>query len=72
MIKRINTNYLIATSPLAYGLEDQGSISGRIIPKTQKVVLDISLLNTRHYKVCFKGKVEHTRERSSALSYTSV
>ena len=28
-----------------------GSISGRVIPKTQKVVLDTSLLNTQHYKV---------------------
>ena len=51
---------------------DRGSISGRVIPKTQKVVLDTSLLNTQHYKVRFKGKVEQSRERSSALPYTSV
>ena len=30
---------------------DQGSISGRVIPKTKKMVLDFSLLNTQHYKV---------------------
>ena len=49
------------------------TISGRVIPKTQKkMVLDASLLNTQHYKVRFKGKVEQYRERSSALSYTSV
>ena len=30
---------------------DQGSISGRVIPKTQKMVLDAVLLNTQHYKV---------------------
>ena len=30
---------------------DLGSISGRVIPKTQKMVLDASLLNTQHYKV---------------------
>ena len=30
------------------------------------------LLNTRHYKVCIKGKVEQSRERSSALPYTFV
>ena len=36
---------------------DWGSISGRVIPKTQKMVLDTSLLNTQHYKVRFKGKV---------------
>ena len=52
--------------------KDRGSISGRVIPKTQKVVLDTPLLNTRHYKVRFKGKIEQSRERSSAPSYTSV
>ena len=31
------------------------------------MVLDASLLNTQHYKVWIKGKVEQTRERSSAL-----
>ena len=54
------------------GPGDQGSISGRVIPKTQKMVLDTSLLYTQHYKVRFKGKVERSRERSSALPYTSV
>ena len=34
--------------------------------------LDAALLNTQHYKVRFKGKVEQSRERSCALSYTSV
>ena len=34
------------------GLGDRGSISGRIIPKTQKMVLDAALLNTQHYKYC--------------------
>ena len=41
---------------------DQGSISGRVIPKTQKMVLDASLLNTQHYKVQIKGKVKQSRE----------
>ena len=31
------------------GLGDQGSIPGRVIPKTQKIVLDASLLGTQHY-----------------------
>ena len=31
------------------------------------MVLDTSLLNTRQYKACIKGKVEQSRERSSAL-----
>ena len=49
-----------------------GSIPGRVIPKTQKVVLDASLLNTQHYKVRIKGKVEQSRERSRALPYLGV
>ena len=31
--------------------EDQGSISGRVILKTQKMVLAAALLNIQHYKV---------------------
>ena len=54
----------------ANGLGDLGSISGRVIPKTQKMVLDAAFFNTQHYKVWIKGKVEQSRERSSALSYT--
>ena len=56
----------------AYGRGDLGSIPGRIIPKTFKMVLDTSLLNTQRYKVHIKGNVEQSRERSSALPYTSV
>ena len=56
----------------ANGPRDLGSIPGRVIPKTLKMVLDTSLLNTQRYKVCIKGKVEQPRERSSALSYTWV
>ena len=39
---------------------------------TQNILLDASLLNTQHYKVQIKGKVEQSRERSSALPYTSA
>ena len=56
----------------ANGPGDLGSISGHIIPKTLKMVLDTSLLNTQQYKVRIKSKVEQSRERSSALSYTSA
>ena len=35
-------------------------------------VLDAALLNTQHYKLRIKGKVELSRELSSALSYTAV
>ena len=54
------------------GPEDRGSIPGRVIQKTQKMILDAVLLNTQHYKVRIKGKVEQSRERSGALSYTLV
>ena len=56
----------------ANGPGDLGSIPGRVIPKTLKIELDSSLFNYQQYKVCIKGKVEQFRERSSALSYTSV
>ena len=46
---------------------DLGSIPGRVIPKTLKMVLDTSLLNTQQYKVHIKGKVEQFWERISAL-----
>ena len=36
------------------------------------MVLDASLINTQQYKVRIKGKVEQSREMSSALPYTSV
>ena len=56
----------------ANGPGDLGSIPGHVIPKTFKMVLDTSLLNTQQYKVRIKGKVEQSRERSNALSYISV
>ena len=59
-------------SGFANGLEDLGSILHRIIPKTLKMILDTSFLNTQQYKVCIKGKVEQSRERSSVLPYISV
>ena len=62
----------LAGRVFANGLGDMGSIPGCITPKTLKMVLDNSLLNTQHYKVRIKGKVEQPKERSSALPYTSV
>ena len=56
----------------ANGTRDLGSIPGRFIPKTLKMVLDDSMLNTQHYKVRIKGKLEKSWERSSALPYTLV
>ena len=55
---------------LANGPGGRGSIPGHIIPKTLKMVLDTSLLNTQQNKVRIEGKVEQSRERSSTLPYT--
>ena len=38
--------------------------------RLKKMVLDTPLLKTQHYNVRIKGKVEQSRERSSALPYT--
>ena len=56
----------------ANGPEELGSIPGRVLPKTQKMILDAALLNNQHYKVRIKGKVEQSEEWSSTLLYTSV
>ena len=37
-------------------------IPGQVRPKTQKMVLDATLLNIQHNKVRIKGKVEQSRE----------
>ena len=54
------------------GPGDRGSIIGRIIPKTQKMVLDALLLNIQHYKVRIKDNLSNPEERNSALPYTSL
>ena len=40
--------------------------------RLKKMVLDAILLNTQHYKVRIKGKVEQSRERSSAPLHFGV
>ena len=67
LVARIRTIRVFANGP-----GDLGSIPGRVIPKTLKMVLDTSLLNTQQYKVRIKSKVEQSREKSSVLPYTSV
>ena len=42
----------------ANGLGGRGSIPGRVIPNTQKMVFDATLLNTEQYKVGIKSKAE--------------
>ena len=49
----------------ANGPEDQASIPGRVMPKTQKMVLDAALIR-------IKGKVEQSRKWSSLFPYTMV
>ena len=58
-------------SVFANGPEGLGSIPGRVMPKTWKIVIEASSLNTQQYKIGIKGKVEQSRERSSA-PYASV
>ena len=56
-------------------LHENNSINLRILSeilKTFKMVLDTSLLSTQQYKVRIKGKVEQSREKNSALPYTSL
>ena len=57
---------------LTNGPGDLGSVQGCVILKTKKMVLDTSLLNTQHYKVYIKGKVEQSRGRSRVCPYTLV
>ena len=54
------------------GPRDRGSIPGRVIQKTEKIVLDATLLKTQHYKVRIKGKMKQSKRRSNALPYTSM
>ena len=44
------------------GLGDRVLILGQVIPKTQKMVLDVALLNTQYYKVGIKDKMEQSKE----------
>ena len=62
----------LMSSVFTNGLGDQSSIPSRIIPKTQKKVLNAALLNTQHFKVSIKDKVEQIREYSSTLPNTLV
>ena len=43
-------------SALTNGPGDRGPIPGRVISKTQKMLLDSFLLNTQNYKVRIKSK----------------
>ena len=70
--KKVYILWSLVSKVFANGPGDLGSIPGRIIPKTLKMVLDTPLINTQKYELRIKGKVEQSRERSSVLPYTSV
>ena len=53
-----NRAFGLTDKVFAYGSEERGSIPGRVIPMTQKMVLEAALLNTQHSEVQIKGKVE--------------
>ena len=63
---------MIMSRVFANGPGDRGSIRGRVISKTQKMVHYSTWFTTQHHKIVIKGKVERYRERSSALPNTSV
>ena len=70
--EQLEIDIFIMVRVFANGLGDLDSIRGRVIPMTQKMILDATLLDTQHYKVRIKGKVEQSRKRSSAHPYTLV
>ena len=53
----------ISVGVFANALRDLGLISGQVISKTHKMVLNPFLLNTQQYKVRMKDKVEQSREK---------
>ena len=50
-------------SAVLHAFKEVVKIAGWVIPKTQKMVLDASLINTRHYWVSIKDKVEQSRKK---------
>ena len=52
---------------LANSVGDRDSITGRVIPKTIKMVLDASLINTQYYKIGIKSQVEKSEEKNKPL-----
>ena len=60
---------MVSSLPMVREIGVQSQV---VIPKTQKMVLDTSLLNTQHYTVHIKSKEEQSRRRSSALLHLSV
>ena len=68
MMPKQNQCHGLMSWVFANGPGEQGSIPCRVMPNTQKMVLDATLLNTEHLKIRIKGKVEQSWEWSSAFS----
>ena len=58
MVNRQKPDIGQAVRLYANGPGDLDSIPSRVIPKTQKIVLDAFLVDTQHYKLRIKDKVE--------------
>ena len=54
MWKYVKWEFGLMSRVFANGPEEQSSIPGPIIPKTQEMVLGAALLNTQYYKVQVK------------------
>ena len=54
------------------GPGDLGSIPGRVLPKTFKMVLATSLLNTQQYKVRIKGKIRNLGRENCPLLHLAI
>ena len=63
-------SYIFNGSPMVRETRVQSQVPS--YQRLKKMVLDISLLNTQHYKVRIKGKVEQSLRISSALPYALV
>ena len=56
----------------ANALGDRVPVPGRIIPKTQKMVFDTSLLTTKHYKIRIKGKWSNPGKEDAPSQHLGV
>ena len=59
--------YIYIRRVFANGPGDRGSLPGRVILNTQKMVLDAPLLNTQHYKVQIKVKWSNLGEKVASF-----
>ena len=72
MYAKVNSIFILVGRVFTISPGDRGSILGRVIQKTQKMVLDAAWLNNKHYKVRIKGKVKQCKERSSPPLHLGV